>query len=122
MGHATIGNPQSKTWNAGSPMNPENAKKIVQRIAGEKQQRLNGGGADFLGALKRLVGIWSEPAHALVELLQNADDVNATRSSYEFFKDGVLFRHNGSAFTEKQVEAICSVDSSTKNPETHIGF
>ncbi|MDH5768491.1 MAG: hypothetical protein OEZ31_05980, partial [Nitrospirota bacterium] len=55
-------------------MNTNEAKEIIEKIAKEKQDFFRGGGKDFQGALKRLVGIWSDPSHALIELLQNADD------------------------------------------------
>jgi hypothetical protein len=49
------------------------------------------------------IGIWhsiihkySEQAHFIYELLQNADDVKAQKVSFELTKEGLYFKHNGS--------------------------
>ncbi len=98
------------------------AKEIVEQIGLEKKNRLQGGGKDFQGALKRLVGIWSDPTHALIELLQNADDAGALTVEYEILPGGILFKHNGHLFKEDEIRAICSIDDSTKDAEKHTGF
>lgn len=38
---------------------------------------------------------YSEEAHFIYELLQNADDVKATRAEFELLKDKLIFKHNG---------------------------
>ena len=103
-------------------MDTELAKKIIKRIEKNKKASLKGGGKDFQGALKRLVGIWNDPSHALVELLQNADDADATLVGYKVLSSGILLNHNGNPFTEPEVKAICSIDDSTKDAEKHTGF
>lgn len=42
-----------------------------------------------------LIEKYSDQAHFIYELLQNANDVKATRSSFELTKDGLYFKHNG---------------------------
>ncbi len=79
-------------------MNTNEAKEIIEEIAKEKQDFFRGGGKDFQGALKRLVGIWSDPSHALIELLQNADDADATMVKYKIFPNGIIFEHDGHPF------------------------
>ncbi|MCX6771535.1 MAG: DUF3883 domain-containing protein [Candidatus Micrarchaeota archaeon] len=74
------------------------------------------------GSLKRITQIWSDRTHALVEILQNADDAQATEVSYQFLPTGILFLHNGRAFKKNDIDAICSVDQSTKDSEKHTGF
>lgn len=99
------------------------AKEIIEQIGQEKQASLQGGGKDFQGALKRLVGIWSDPSHALIELLQDADDADATMVEYKILPHGILFSHSGGhSFREEEVRAICSIDDSTKEAEKHTGF
>jgi len=98
------------------------ARELIQRVAQEKRNRLDGGGPDFQGSLKRLVAIWSDPSHALIELLQNADDAGARTVEYELCETGIIVRHDGRPFTEEDIWAICSVDRSTKDAETHTGF
>jgi len=98
------------------------ARELIKRIAQEKRKRLDGGGPDFQGSLKRLVAIWSDPSHALIELLQNADDAGASTVEYELCDEGIIVRHDGKPFAEEDIWAICSVDRSTKDAETHTGF
>lgn len=98
------------------------ARELIERIAREKRQRLDAGGPDFRGSLKRLVAIWSDPSQALIELLQNADDAGASNVEYGLSEEGIILRHDGTLFTEENIWAICSVDRSTKDPETHTGF
>ena len=98
------------------------AKELIEQIAKDKRERLDGGGPDFRGSLKRLVDIWPDPSHALIELLQNADDAGTSSVEYGLDQEGIVFRHNGKPFTKEDVRAICSVDRSTKEPETHTGF
>lgn len=97
------------------------AKRLVDRIATAHLQEVKRSRM-LSGALKRLIGIWSDPAHSFVELIQNADDVPATSVTFQFFKGGVQFVHDGRAFNEKEIEAICSIDATTKDANTHTGF
>ena len=103
-------------------LNNIEAKQVIERIAEEKQERVRNGGSDFNGTLKRLVGIWRDPSHALIELLQNADDTGATIAEFRFLPHGIVFSHDGPSFTEDEVRAVCSIDQSTKDVETHTGF
>lgn len=99
------------------------AKEIVEQIGQEKQKRLQEGGKDFHGALQIIVRIWSDPSHALIELLQNADDAGATAVEYKMCPQGILFSHSGGhSFREDEVRAICSIADSTKDAEKHTGF
>lgn len=95
---------------------------VIESIAKEKGQNLLGGGKDFRGTLKHIVGIWGNPSHALIELLQNADDSGANKVECKFLEKGIIFAHDGHDFTEREVKAICSVDDSTKDVEKHTGF
>ena len=97
-------------------------RELISQIAEQKRKCLDGGGPDFRGSLKRLVAIWTDPSHALVELLQNADDAGADTVEYVFLEEGVILRHNGHPFTEREIWGVCSIDDSTKDPETHTGF
>lgn len=38
---------------------------------------------------------YSDPAHFVYELLQNADDFGATRAEFELLEDRLIFKHNG---------------------------
>ena len=48
------------------------------------------------GIKKSVVDKYSDQAHFIYELLQNADDVKATRARFILEKDRLIFAHNGS--------------------------
>jgi hypothetical protein len=47
------------------------------------------------GIKDSVVEVYSDQAHFIYELLQNANDANATKSSFQLTKEGLYFRHNG---------------------------
>lgn len=47
------------------------------------------------GIKNSVVEKYSDQAHFIYELLQNANDAKATKSSFELTKDGLYFKHNG---------------------------
>lgn len=47
------------------------------------------------GIWEQAVEKYSDPAHFLYELLQNADDTMATSAEVQLTKEGLLFKHNG---------------------------
>ena len=49
------------------------------------------------GVQRSVVDKYSDQAHFIYELLQNADDVGATSARFRLQKDGLFFIHNGSA-------------------------
>lgn len=72
-------------------------------------------------------GQYSENNHFIYELLQNADDVGATFITFVYQEKQLTVYHNGSPFTEANVEAICSVMDGTKDKNDaqtigHFGF
>ena len=86
---------------------------------------------------KSVVEKYSDQAHFIYELLQNADDARATKSSFELSADGLYFRHNGTKHfwvstpaTEKEdqsknllgdINAITAVAQSNKKDLSTIG-
>jgi len=89
----------------GNMQSEREAKELIRQVAQEKRRRLDGGGPDFRGSLKRLVDVWPDPSHSLIELLQNADDANASSVEYKLNEEGIVFSHNGKPFTEEDVWA-----------------
>lgn len=89
------------------------------------------------GIWKSIIDKYSQPAHFIYELLQNADDAEATSARFELFKDKLIFAHNGkrrfsvsNPATEDQdrksrtlghINAITSVGLSTKTDNATIG-
>ncbi len=80
---------------------------------------------------------YSDQAHFIYELLQNADDSEAKESAFELTKDGLYFRHNGNKHfwvsnpeTEEQdkknnqlgdINSITAVAQSNKKNQSTIG-
>jgi len=89
------------------------------------------------GVKNSVVEKYSDQAHFIYELLQNADDAKATSARFELFKDKLIFAHNGTRrfsitdpATEVQdldngtlgdINAITAVGGSNKNDEATIG-
>lgn len=89
------------------------------------------------GVKTSVVEKYSDQAHFIYELLQNADDAIATKSEFVLENDGLFFKHNGTVhFTvtdpenEKtdsennklgHINSITSVGSSSKKDQSTIG-
>lgn len=89
------------------------------------------------GVKKSVVDKYSDQAHFIYELLQNADDARATWARLELFEDRVIFGHNGSkrftvtdldTTTEDQkngtlgdINSIVSIGLSSKTDKATIG-
>jgi hypothetical protein len=89
------------------------------------------------GVKNSVVEKYSDQAHFIYELLQNADDAKATSARFELFNDKLIFFHNGTRHfsvsnpaTESQdhmngllgdINAITAVGGSNKNDEATIG-
>ncbi len=74
-------------------------------------------------AVLALLGqLYSERAHFIFELLQNAEDAGATEVAFELFADRLEVGHDGRAFTVADVRGICGVDQGAKAEDlTQIG-
>jgi len=62
------------------------------------------------------------PRHVLSELLQNADDAEATEVAVELSDEYFIFTHNGADFTKENLESICKFGYSNKRKMHTIGF
>lgn len=62
-----------------------------------------------------LAGHYSESNHFVYELLQNAEDENATTVVFEYYKDKLVFYHNGDPFDEADVIGVSSMLMGTKD-------
>lgn len=72
-----------------------------EKIYFEELIKVRTAGADMLekafmsGVKNSVVEKYSDQAHFIYELLQNADDVGATYSTFELYEDKLVFKHNG---------------------------
>ena len=79
---------------------------------------------DFEDGIKRLLtDLYPDNAHFIYELLQNAEDAQATEVRFILQEDGVEFEHNGDRlFSIEDVEAITGIGITTKKDDhTNIG-
>ena len=74
-------------------------------------------------AVLELLGqLYSDRAHFIFELIQNAEDAGATELTFELFDDRLEVRHDGRPFTAADVRGICGVGQGTKAEDlTQIG-
>lgn len=76
-----------------------------------------------------LAGPWHQlfkqvqsPRHILSELLQNADDANATETAVSVENGPFVFKHNGEDFSEEHFASLCRFGYSNKRALHTIGF
>lgn len=62
-----------------------------------------------------LAGHYSDSNHFVYELLQNAEDEKANTAVIEFYKDRLVFYHNGEPFDESDVIGVSSMLMGTKD-------
>lgn len=79
---------------------------------------------DVLGFLDQHTGFYPDPAHFIYELLQNAEDMEATEVTFRLFEDRLIFEHNGIKrdFDLNDIDAITNKGKSPKADDpTQIG-
>ena len=62
---------------------------------------------------KTQVSMYSDPTHFVYEILQNADDYEATEVLFKLSEDDIMIEHNGVPFKEENVRAITYFGKST---------
>jgi hypothetical protein len=74
---------------------------------------------NFEGGIKNLLTeLYPDNAHFIYELLQNAEDAQATKAKFVLNSKGLNFEHNGKRqFTEDDIESITSIGQSTKKDD-----
>ena len=74
---------------------------------------------DFEDGIKNLLTeLYPDNAHFIYELLQNAEDAEATKVTFTLGRDSLKFSHNGKRqFTPKDIESITSIGQSTKKDD-----
>lgn len=66
--------------------------------------------------------LYPDRAHFIYELLQNAEDAQATEASFVLHHDHLIFEHDGRSFNEADVRAITDIGAGTKgDAEDKIG-
>jgi hypothetical protein len=74
------------------------------------------------GAMQIIEKAFTRSGHFILEFIQNAEDAEARRVRI-VLEDGVIKIFNdGKPFSRDDVEAICSIGRSRKDPRKHIGY
>jgi len=72
------------------------------------------------GILNLLTELYPDNAHFIYELLQNAEDAQASKVTFLLGQSGLTCRHNGRIqFSEANVESITSIGKSTKRDDVN---
>lgn len=83
----------------------------------------------YAGIMNIVTELYPDIAHFIYELLQNAEDVNATEITFRLGSEELVVEHNGiRLFTEIDIKSITSIGASTKHNDINqigkfgIGF
>ena len=80
------------------------------------------------GIIGTIVHKYADPTHFIYELIQNAEDQEATEVEFVISQDNMTFCHNGQPFLREDVESITGIGNSEKPKEANkigrfgIGF
>lgn len=102
-------------------MNPPAYFEQVRQNAARRWEQLEAD-PELAGPWHQLFKQVQSPPHVLSELLQNADDVGATKASATIEDGEFVFEHNGSDFTGDQFASLCRFAFSNKRTLHTIGF
>ncbi|MCV0382861.1 MAG: hypothetical protein K5799_05295 [Erythrobacter sp.] len=93
---------------------------FLEKLAGQRRKFLEGLDANEGDInLDIFEDFYPDQAHFVFELLQNAEDVEATEVTFTLSEDGCIFEHDGKRlFSEADVRAITGIHNSTKNKAT----
>ena len=77
----------------------------------------------YVGLRKLLTDLYPDKAHFIYELIQNAEDAQATEVIFDLRKDHLIFSHNGNKlFSLYDIDSITNIANSTKKDDgTNVG-
>lgn len=93
---------------------------VIEVIADQRRKFLDGLDANEGDInLDIFEDFYPDKAHFIFELLQNAEDAEATEATFALTPKQCTFEHNGKRkFTENDVRSITGIHNSTKNKST----
>ncbi len=65
-------------------------------------------------ALERIIQLYTDKSHFVYELLQNAEDADATRIKFIQYPDRLEVFHDGKPFTTANLQGLCDIGKSDK--------
>src|SRR5947209_19552085 len=72
---------------------------------------------DYSGIREIVEELYPDRAHFIYELLQNAEDAEATEAWFSLNESSLTFEHNGRSFTEPDVLGITNIGKGTKREQ-----
>lgn len=107
--------------NAPVPLSPPAFFEKIRRAAAKRWDQLESD-EELAGPWHQLFRQVQSPRHVVSELLQNADDANASYASVRIDGDTFVFEHDGADFDEAQFASLCRFGYSNKRTLHTIGF
>ena len=65
-------------------------------------------------ALERIIQLYTDKSHFVYELLQNAEDAEATQIRFVQYPDRLEVMHDGKPFTTTHLQGLCDIGHSDK--------
>lgn len=65
-------------------------------------------------ALERIIQLYTDKSHFIYELIQNAEDAEATSIKFVQYSDRLEVFHDGKPFTKANLQSLCDIGSSDK--------
>lgn len=65
-------------------------------------------------ALERIIQLYTDKSHFVYELLQNAEDAEASRIKFVQYDDRLEVFHDGKPFTSQNLQGLCDIGKSDK--------
>jgi len=101
---------------------PEEARRHIEEI----QRSYVAGDVRLLdaltGAMRVIEKTFTRSGHFVLEFIQNAEDAEAKRVRIVLKGGAIKVFNDGKPFDRDDVEAICSIGRSRKDPRKHIGY
>ena len=105
-----------------SKLTPEEKASFIEKVHLERKPLSYALKEDVSGIVNLLKQMYPDSVHFIYELLQNAEDAEATEVCFDLTEDCLGFEHNGKPFSQKDVRSITTVAVSSKsNSEDSIG-
>lgn len=86
-----------------------------------RQENIGKYGTDSKRVMKIIINQYSDRTHFIYEILQNAEDAEATYLKFKLCKNELVIIHNGRPFNEKDIIGVCGIADGTKSDGSRIG-
>lgn len=104
-------------------MTTDNVLRIkIDKLRRKKENFVNAGreSGDWAGVVDLLAHQYSDKTHFIFELLQNADDAEATAVVFNLYDDRLEFSHNGKRlFDYRDIKSIVAIGKTTKGKKDY---